>query len=127
MTDNEKMHLRKVLTLVNARVESTERYEILSEGICKLCKNASLMIGYDSCETYAISKWLVELMNKWPERSGEMLFPVPGPHGMVPAHAFYMARTCPVSSGIGHLWDANTEYGQARRRLLEWLIEEVRG
>lgn len=55
-----------------------------------------------------------QLMTKWPEFSGDDLYPVAHPD-MPPMAAYY---------GVIDLWEDN-EYGQARRRLCTWLSEQL--
>lgn len=61
-------------------------------------------------------RWLEKVMDKWPEHSGNREYPVPHPTGS-PEVAYHL---------VCNKWDRNTAYGQARWRLLEWLIEELR-
>lgn len=50
----------------------------------------------------------------WPEFSGNVAYPIPDPLGGLIAFVKHYES----------LWDENTEYGKARRRLLDFLIEE---
>ena len=53
-----------------------------------------------------------KMFARWPEGTGSFFFPVPHPT-LSPMDAF--RKIC-------NLWDKSTPYGQARWRLLEWLI-----
>lgn len=57
---------------------------------------------------------LIQLFKRWPKYSGSIVFPMPG--GMYAYNEASLNNT---------LWDRNTEYGQLRWELLEWLIEEL--
>lgn len=53
---------------------------------------------------------------KWPEYSGEESYPVPHPDmGPIAAMGKYIATN--------HMWSSTEPYGQARWRLVKWLIE----
>jgi hypothetical protein len=51
----------------------------------------------------------------WPEFSGDLVFPVSHP-SMTPGEAYML---------IDDIWDRETEYGRARWRLLDFLIERT--
>ena len=53
-----------------------------------------------------------KMFARWPEWTGSFFFPVPHPT-LSPRDAY--RKIC-------NLWDRSTAYGQARWRLLEWLI-----
>lgn len=55
------------------------------------------------------------LFREWPEYSGNPVFPVP--HPSLTAREAY--------SRLDDQWDAFTPYGQARLRLLNWLIDTL--
>lgn len=74
-------------------------------GIC------STVAGHVAGDDYAILKLL---FNYWPEFSGDNRYPVPHPT-MSPSEAFASA---------GNKWAG--EYGEARLRLLDFLIEETK-
>ena len=66
--------------------------------------------------------YMLYLMQQWPGHSGGINFPVPANRtdtSPEAAHHKYM------ESNTKQLWDRNTEYGQLRWELLEWLIEEL--
>lgn len=57
---------------------------------------------------------LGKLFVEWPKFSGNAAYPIEGNW-----LAYDLARVSAT------LWDRNTEYGQLRWELLEWLIEEL--
>lgn len=66
--------------------------------------------------------YMLYIMRQWPERSGHIDLPVPASRtdtSPKSAQHKYMA------SDTKKMWDRNTEYGQLRWELLEWLIEEL--
>lgn len=74
------------------------------------------------CEQSILTRYYVEilrlLMSAWPEFSGNPLFPVP--------HYKYAPRTAHSrAAGKNTMWSKKSKYGKARRRLLDWLIEQT--
>lgn len=63
----------------------------------------------------AIGDYMGELFVRWPEASGERLYPVPG-YTTSALHAYNTKRK----------WTRWTQYGRARRRLLKWMIEQCK-
>lgn len=82
-------------------------------GICDLF--TEVLLNKDLDLHIKLSKELRDLMRKWPEYSGDALFPVPTPDGSCPETCYLKAKD---------LWGFD-DYGRARRRLLEWLIAET--
>lgn len=82
-------------------------------GICDLTSGALRWKDYDTF--IKLRSELKDLMRKWPEYSGDALFPVPAPDGGCPEACYLKAKT---------LWGFD-DYGRARRRLLAWLIVET--
>lgn len=66
--------------------------------------------------------YLLHLMNKWPSRSGNVNFPVPASRTDTSPKA---AKIKYRKSNTKQMWDHDTEHGQLRWELLEWLIEEL--
>lgn len=66
------------------------------------------------CRSVGYQHDLIKLFELWPKYSGSIVFPIPG--GMLAYNEAKLNDT---------LWDLNTEYGQLRWELLEWLIEEL--
>ena len=104
-----KTELHLALLEVQKAVESNQP----SKGICDLLSKALLSKDYNLA--VELSKELRNLMRKWPEYSGDALFPVPAPDGSCPETCYVRAR---------NLWGFD-DYGRARRRLLAWLIAET--
>lgn len=65
---------------------------------------------------------LLHLMQLWPGSSGHANFPVPANRTDTSPTA---AQVKYVKSNTKQMWDRDTEYGQLRWELLEWLIEEL--
>ena len=65
---------------------------------------------------------LLHLMQLWPGSSGHANFPVPANRTDTSPKAAYHKY---MESNTKQMWDRNTEYGQLRWELLEWLIEEL--
>ncbi len=68
------------------------------------------------------SGYLSHLMQQWPGRSGRIKFPIPANRTDTSLKA---AEFKYMKSDTEQMWDRNTEYGQLRWELLEWLIEEL--
>lgn len=66
--------------------------------------------------------YMLYLMRQWPERSGHIDWPVPASRTDTSPKAAYHKY---MESNTKQMWDRNTEYGQLRWELLEWLIEEL--
>lgn len=62
--------------------------------------------------------YLFTLFKKWPEFSGELMFPVPSRSVLEPQEQYRYCYT------YGRLWFG--EYGAARRRLAAFLAKELR-
>lgn len=61
---------------------------------------------------------LIEAMRGWSEHSGDEAYPVPYYRGDGnPVYGYHITRD---------LWDKHTEYGRARWRLVDFLIEELK-
>ena len=80
------------------------------------------------CDTYNMdydrAKSLIEhqlhpIFASWPEFSGHPHFPVPSPDEDMNEHDFYMAAS------DHEMWSADHPYGAARRRLLEYCINQL--
>lgn len=104
---NAELHL--ALLEVQKAVESNQP----STGLCDLFTKALLSKDYELA--VELSKELRNLMRKWPEYSGDAVFPVPAPDDSCPETCYVRAKT---------LWGFD-DYGRARRRLLAWLIAET--
>lgn len=65
---------------------------------------------------------LLHLMQQWPGCSGSVNYPVPASRTDTSPEA---ARRKYMESYTKQMWDRDTEHGQLRWELLEWLIEEL--
>lgn len=65
---------------------------------------------------------LLHLMQLWPGSSGHIDYPVPASRIDTSPKA---AKVKYVKSNTKQMWDRDTEHGQLRWELLEWLIEEL--
>lgn len=66
--------------------------------------------------------YMSHLMQLWPDSSGHVGYPVPTSRTCSSPKA---AETKFLQSNTKQMWDRNTEHGQLRWELLEWLIEEL--
>lgn len=65
---------------------------------------------------------LQHLMVTWPAGTSDTTFPVPASRSDKTASSAQLAYR---KASREQMWDRNTEYGQLRWELLEWLIEEL--
>lgn len=68
------------------------------------------------------SRYMSHLMQQWPGRSGSRNYPVPASRT---DRSYLAAQLKYAESNTKQMWDRNTEQGQLRWELLEWLIEEL--
>lgn len=68
------------------------------------------------------SRYMSHLMQQWPGRSGSRNYPVPASRT---DRSSLAAQLKYAESNTKQMWDRNTEHGQLRWELLEWLIEEL--
>lgn len=66
--------------------------------------------------------YLLHLMQLWPGCSCHVDYPVPASRTDTSPKA---ARIKYIESSTKQMWDRDTEHGQLRWELLEWLIEEL--
>jgi len=59
------------------------------------------------------------LARRWPRFSGRDSYPVPSCSEQTASAAYWCA------SMRNQLWDLNTEYGRARRDMLDWMVEQT--
>lgn len=83
-----------------------------------ICKNFENLTGYDLYEY--LEKHDISLYD-WPEFSGSHSYPVPGlgRNDNPTRDAYETYHECKPK------WDKDTGYGQARYRLLDWLIDQL--
>lgn len=76
------------------------------------------IIAYESECRYTIEcgKLLHDYFEKWPEFSGSLAYPVPSPDKCYSAEEYFLDRRVGKWTG---------EYGASRRRLLDWLIQQL--
>lgn len=79
-------------------------------GICDLIAEFVLTSRHDN------ERWLRVQFSKWPEFSGDRVFPIPGYDD--PAQAY-------VRANEHEMWSPEHPYGAARRRLLDFLIDRA--
>lgn len=114
MTPKEMLHT--VLLDLNQRVEANDY--IYYRGICfNLCWE---MLSDENFTQRDLARdMLNDLMRDWPEGTGSHSYPVPGSPDDLSVES---AR---VAMGSMHLWVASSWYGQQRRKLLAWLLEQT--
>lgn len=90
----------------------------LHEALVALRENGPKNAAVGLCHHVSGAKYggLYDLMEDWPEHSGNRHFPVGHPR-MGASAAF---------AQVLNLWDRDTEYGRARWRLLDYLIERTK-
>ena len=105
--------MNEILHRALLEVEKSVKTSQPATGICDLISSA--LLKQDYLAAVKLRKELHNLMRKWPEYSGDAIFPVPAPDGGCPETCYLKAKT---------LWGFD-DYGRARRRLLVWLIEKT--
>lgn len=90
----------------------------------KLYTNGPAPRSYGICTqlTNLEKGYMLHLMQQWPGSSGNVYFPVPAIRTDTSPQA---AKVKYVKSNTKQMWDRDTEHGQLRWELLEWLIEEL--
>lgn len=124
MTD-ERIALEALIRGREAILRETESGEevggdsLRAYGICNLLDK--MLWPYDKEETDRIKRNVLEpLFVQWPEYSGVCAYPVPAPTSSPYGAARYYDH---LQWGDGNMWGG--EYGRARRRLLDWMIEQL--
>lgn len=88
-----------------------------------ICSNLdwSILSDEDKSQCDLARDLLDDLLRVWPEGTGHHGYPVPGDAGDLSRdtamEAYYNSDQCN--------WDPETWYGQMRRKLLVWLIEQT--
>ena len=98
--------LRDLRSYVNS-----DEFEDSVYGICHL------IIRFEDRTDVDVYYWLSAQFRKWPEFSGNLEYPVRGYDDLSPGLAF--------SSSYWQMWHPSHPYGAARRRLLDFLIEQA--
>ena len=109
--------LLNILKDVRARVHeylyTRKTWRFAGLGIC-----SEVTLGASSPEIrYGCLRLLKDLMEQWPEFSGDRAYPVPHPD-KDPKMAFDLASP-------KEMWSPESAYGAARLRLLDWLISQL--
>lgn len=100
----------------------------LLEKLQELHTNGPALHNYGICTqitrhlTIRESSYMSHLMQQWQGSSGSINYPVPASRIDTSTKA---AQVKYVKSNTKQMWDRDTEYGQLRWELLEWLIEEL--
>lgn len=85
----------------------------VTDGICENLRKA-LYRSADNCNgSYLVIKRHWEL---WPEYSGDDIYPIKSPLGTTPRHIYLTTN---------NLWDKSNAYGEARHKLVEFLISSI--
>lgn len=116
MTPTQKRQLHAALLAVKADVLAGRAAK--SSGICwliELALRAAQLTSYEACDC---GQAMLDLAKAWPEHSGRHVYPVRDANCEIPRVAFEHAHV------TGTMWTG--EYGDARRRLLDWLIDQTR-
>lgn len=114
MTPKEMLHA--ILVDLNQRVERGNYLPYL--GICHNLR-WQMLWEEDYTQRDLARDMLNDLMRDWPEGTGSHIYPVPGSPDDLSLDA---ARAALVSL---HQWTLTSWYGQQRRKLLAWLIEQT--
>lgn len=79
-----------------------------------ICNNIGMHIN----DIHAAGKIVADVARLWPEYSGDPSYPVPGWCGYNSHVAFNMASP-------GMMWSQDHEYGQARWRLVQFMVDQL--
>ena len=150
---NKQLKKQMLVAIANSLVKLTDKTcgdvppreskTLYAVGICSHVEPALRNWAFDlpnEHEPWALREegrgWLTKTMRKWPEFSGSLDYPVPAPDDMyvdaglysdwVRWHGTRYVRVCRAKHAFYNLprWQYD-EYGQARRRLLAFLLERV--
>lgn len=100
----------------------------LLEKLQELHTNGPALHNYGICTqitrhlTIREGLYMLHLMQQWPGHSGSRNYPVPASRT---DRSSLAAQLKYAESSTKQMWDRDTEYGQLRWELLEWLIEEL--
>lgn len=81
-----------------------------------ICHNIQIYLGDASSKT--ASKLVGDVARLWPEYSGHPEYPVPG-WGQWNSIAAYNR------ANVGQMWSQDHEYGQARWRLVQFMVDQL--
>lgn len=123
--------------------EDDPPFNVLNSGLCALLSSADDDSLWPPAAWHLVAEYKDELMRRWPEAVGNT-YPVG-----VSWHALTRDEQAGLDDGVdqcssdgqvaralfdavdacvlyeGNFWDRDTEYGRARWRLLDWMIEEL--
>lgn len=117
----------------------------LTLGICSMLSAMDDLEPSSAVSWPVVGRYKANLMERWPESSGSRAYPVSVPWEyltLVEVEALANAGVyggdeddaiagalfdlvCDEALYDGNFWDRGTEYGMARWRLLDWMIEEL--
>ena len=92
-----------------------------ADGICRQVRSYLAPKGYYDAVAMDASDIMEKLMLLWPESSGDPLYPVPNPRGLLKRSPYNTFR---------HHCDRDTlwagKYGEKRKELVAWMLEQLR-
>lgn len=97
-------------------------------GICGALEHAAEAYGATGPEWIAQGKWLAEGFRSWEHFSGDVNYPVPAALGRVYASVTERkedARRAFIDEPFSRFFSESTLYGQARRALVNHLIDRI--
>lgn len=99
-------------------LKSIDVEDISDMGICGMVEDYLEDLGYDEPNSL-VQEQLQPIFPLWPEFSGDIRFPVPAPENYgSPENYFFVADEY-------EMWSKTHPYGAARRRLLEFCINQL--
>ena len=102
---------------LNDALHQVRREGKRGRGICTLVSTALCEQAHmDQDDVENCMELMKSLWKRWPEYSGERMYPVPHP-----------SASAWEAFGTSWKWTRLTRYGRARRRLLDWLIQRTEG
>lgn len=120
MTDIQSFLLSSLLSL---REMVSEIPESTHQSICSYVDNRMVWLqgtySFTKCE---IRDEMEQIWAKWPKYSGVVQFPVPAPDGSNPG-AYFLKSSYVGPTTVIRRWAG--PYGESRRELLEFMINEL--
>ena len=139
-------YLLKLCRMAKVRLSTADpEPDYLTLGICSLLSAMDDLEPSSAVSWPAVDRYKTELMARWPESSGSGAYPVSVPWENLTSveieeleyNDVYEEDGDDAIAGVlfdlvddgtlhdGNFWDKDTEYGKARWRLLDWMIEEL--
>ena len=139
-------YLLRLCRMAKVRVSAADpEPDHLTSGICSLLSAMDDLEPSSAVSWPAVGRYKTELMARWPESSGSRAYPVSVPWVNLTSveivalevtgvyeedgdDAIAGALFDLVNDGTlhdGNFWYKGSEYGKARWRLLDWMIEEL--